>query len=167
MLKKIIPLSLLFFIGCQSSKNENYTNAKKLFQNFDKVINPDEYAKTIYFYKDQKGLWRDKKDSLVTIYIPYKENYFSFSNSFLNLNTGNEKGTISRYISKYDSGVQIIGFYELDKLKFNTISYSKCIYVIFLNESREVYKSELYSSGGSLIKESTENFLQQIRRFSD
>ena len=56
MLKKIIPLSLLFFIGCQSSKNENYTNAKKLFQNFDQVINPEEYAKTIYFYKDQKGL---------------------------------------------------------------------------------------------------------------
>ncbi|MDG2371628.1 MAG: hypothetical protein P8L83_03350 [Flavobacteriaceae bacterium] len=163
-MKKFIILGLLTFNGCQSIKNENYLIAKELFENFDNILSPEEYANTIYFYKDLRGLWRNQKDSLVNIYIPYKDNYFSFSNSFLNQNTENEKGTFSRYISKYERGVQIIGYYEIDRCIVNSITYTNPIYVIFLNEKRDVYKCELYSSEGDLIKTSKENFLQQIRR---
>ena len=106
MLKKIIILGLLFFIGCQSIKNENYLNGKEFFLNFDNVLSSEEYAKTIYFYKDKKGLWRNNEDALVNVNIPYKDDFFSFSNFFLNKNKGNEKGTNSRYISKYKNGVQ-------------------------------------------------------------
>jgi len=166
-LKKFIILGLLIFNGCQSIKNENYLTAKDLFENFENILSPEEYAKTIYFYKDLRGLWRNQKDSLVTIKIPYKGDYFSFSNSFLSQNTGNDKGTLSRYISKYEKGVQIIGYYELDRCIVNSITYTTPIYIIFLNESRKVYKTELYSSEGILIKESGENFLQQIRRVMD
>ena len=163
-MKKFIILGLLIFNSCQSIKNENYLTAKEMFENFDNILSSEEYAKTIYFYKDLRGLWRNQKDSLVTINIPYKGNYFSFSNSFLNQNTGNDKGTVSRYISKYERGVQIIGYYELERCIVNSITYTNPIYIIFLNEKRDIYKCELYSSEGVLIKESKENFLQQIRR---
>ena len=167
MLKKIIILGLLFFIGCQSSKNENYLNGKEFFLNFDNVLSSEEYAKTIYFYKDKKGLWRNNEDALVNVNIPYKDDFFSFSNFFLNKNKGNEKGTNSRYISKYKNGVQINEYYELDNIVVDSISYSNPIYIIFLNQNRVVYKSELYSSEGILIKGSNKDFLQQIRRVID
>ena len=166
-MKKIIIICFYLFIGCQSIKNEDFLKAKELFENFDKIITPEEYAQTIYFFKDQDGLWRNKKDSLVTTYIPYKRNFFSFSNSFLNQNKQNNKGTLSRYISKYDMGIQTTGFYELENLTFKTMPYSKSIYIIFLNKERKVLKVELYSSKGDLIKESTQNFLQEIRRVRD
>ena len=39
--------------------------------------------------------------------------------------------------------------------------------IIFLNKERKVLKVKLYSSKGDLIKESTQNFLQEIRRVRD
>jgi len=167
MFKKIIILILLFFIGCQSSKNNNYLDAIELFLDFDSIISPEEYAKTIYFYKDEEDLWRNKTDSLVNINIPYKNNFFSYSNSFMNNNRGNEKGINSRYISKYKNGIQINEYYELDNIIIDSISYPKSIYIIFLNRMRVVNKTELYSSDGILIKESKKDFLQQIRRVID
>ena len=106
---------ILFFVGCQSN-NLNYRVANELFENFDTILSPEEYAKTIYFYKDNMGEWRDLKDSLVNINIPYKGDYFTFSKSFLNENPENSDGTLSDYISKYEDGIQSISYYKLDKI---------------------------------------------------
>ena len=168
MMFKSIILILLLFVGClPTHKNKNYLYAIELFLEFDNVISPEEYAKTIYFYKDEENLWRNKTGSLVNINIPYKNNFFSYSNSFMNNNRGNEKGINSRYISKYKNGIQINEYYELDNIIIDSISYPKSIYIIFLNRMRVVNKTELYSSDGILIKESKKDFLQQIRRVID
>ena len=164
---KFFFLVILFFVACQSPVDKNFLKGKDLFLNFDNVLSPEEYGKTIYFYKDKNGLWRNKKDSLVTINIPYSNNFFSFSNSFINQNSGNEIGTNSRYISKYKKGIQTIEYHQLDKLVLNTVSYSNPIYIIFLDQKRKVFKAELYSIKGDLLKESGRNFLQQIRRVKD
>ena len=163
-MKKIIILGVVLFIGCYFNKNENYYIAKKSFESFDNLLSPQEYSNTIHFYMDNKGFWRSKNDSLVNIKIPYRGDFFSFSNSFKNQNPGNETGTLSRYISVYENGVQTEIYYELDKVVINSTLYLNPIYIIFLNYDRLVIKSELYSSKGSLIKESDKNFLQQIRR---
>ena len=160
-------LVILIFLGCQPLVNKNFLKGKDLFLNFNNVLSPDEYAKTIYFYKDKNGLWRNRKDSLVTINIPYSNDFFSFSNSFINQNSGNEIGTNSRYISKYEKGIQTIEYHQLDKLVLNAVSYSNSIYIIFLDQKRKVFKAELYSIKGDLLKESNRDFLQQIRRVKD
>tara|TARA_B100001059_G_scaffold44237_1_gene36525 strand:- start:688 stop:1179 length:492 start_codon:yes stop_codon:yes gene_type:complete len=157
---------ILFFVGCQSN-NLNYRVANELFENFDTILSPEEYAKTIYFYKDNMGEWRDLKDSLVNINIPYKGDYFTFSKSFLNENPENSDGTLSDYISKYENGIQSISYYKLDKIIYKKIEYSEPLYIILMDSERNVYKAELYSISGDLIKEAKTNFLKQIRRAPD
>ena len=167
MLKIKSIFIVLFFASCGQKLDKSFIEGNQLFKNFENLLSPEDYAKTIYFYKDQNGLWRDKNDSLVNVNIPYKNDYFTFSNSFINQNEGNDKGTNSRYISTYEDGVLVNEYYELDNLILDSTPQSKSIFIVFLNKNRVVFKCQLFSAEGDLLKASNKNFLQQIRRVRD
>ena len=148
----------LIFFGCETSHYPDFDVAQKMFQDFDAILSPQDYAQTYYYHMSQDSLWMDKNNKPATIDIPYQNHFFGFSQDFLSTQQGGT-GVNTRLIKRYNSGRVSHRIYELEKLQFEGKTLIHPIYILTFGNSKKVEQARLFSSDGILLKESIKNFL--------
>ena len=149
---------LLVVFACQPL-DKDFSEARSLFDNFDKILSPQEYAKTYYFQRNLADIWLDENNQPVQMDIPFRDHFLSFGPSFVSTQSGGT-GVNTQLINRYRRGRNTQRFYELDKLTINGTPFTKAIYIVWLDSTRTVYKAKLFDTKGALLQEATTSFIE-------
>lgn len=159
-MRYLLSLAAVYFIFQCSTLEPDYKKAKTLFDNFDTVITPQEYARTYYYHRNQENLWLDENNQPVTLDVPYRDHFVPFGTVFVKTQSGG-LGINSRYIIRYIEGRNTLRMYHFPELRFENSRQENLIYLVYLDSTQAVTKAKLYSNQGLVLKEDQSDFISE------
>lgn len=157
-MKPLLSLAVLFFIVQCSTLESDYSDAKTLFDNFDTVITPQDFAKTYYYHRNQENLWLDENNQPATLDVPYHDHFVPFGALFVKTQNGGT-GVLSRYITRYVEGRNTLRMFHFPELQIENKKQENLIYLVYLDSTQTVAKATLFSNEGVVLKESNSDFI--------
>ena len=152
----LIPLSVLV-LACAGPSS--FETVEQLYQNFDTLLSPREFAETVRYKKNTNGVWETPNGELVTIDIPFGSHYLSFGSKYAAAHPDGVDGMYTDHILRYENGVVTRQFFRFEEFPYNGIRYERCYYVVVFATDGSFEKAILYDTNGNVIQEAAFNFL--------
>lgn len=152
----LIPLSVLV-LACAGPSS--FESVEQLYQNFDTLLSPREFAETVRYKKNADGVWETPTGELVTIDIPFGSHYLSFGSRYSAAHPDGVEGMYADHILRYENGVVTRQFFRFENFPYKGVRYERCYYVIVFTADGSFEKAILYNKNGKVIHEEAFNFL--------
>ena len=152
----LVPLSVLV-LACAGPSS--FESVKQLYQNFDTLLSPREFAETVRYKKNADGVWETPTGELVTIDIPFGSHYLRFGAKYAAAHPDGVDGMYTDHILRYEKGVVTRQFFRFEELPYKGLLYEGCYYVVVFAADGSFQKAILYDKNGKVIHKAAFNFL--------
>ena len=159
-MKHLFLVTVLCCLTSCTPLDADFEMAQQLFEKFDTLISPQEYAKTYSYYRSANDLWMDTNNQPVTMDIPYRDHFLILGEQFSKTQSSGT-GLMTRFISRFEKGRNTQWLFHLPKLQFEGKLYKDLVYIVTIDTSKTVTQAKLFTAKGELLKQAPSNFIDE------